>query len=108
MDSFTIGNAKPSNMSRNLQNTDARRAKTMLLSICGQSVGFPRNKAPGAKCCWICGQGHTAVWPSRVIDLPGPLMVEQCVQSWTERESFLRSGEYNALAGSQIKLVCFS
>lgn len=30
------------------------------------------------------------------------------VQSWTERESFLRSGEYNALAGSQIKLVCFS
>lgn len=43
-----------------------------------------------------------------VIDLPGPWMVEQCVQNWNEMESFLRSGEYNALAVSQIKLVCFS
>lgn len=66
MDSFTIGNAKPSNMSCNIQNTNLRQAKTMLLSIRGQSVGFPRNKAPGAKCCWICGQGHTTVWPSHV------------------------------------------
>lgn len=66
MDIFTIGNAKPSNMSRNIQNTDVRQVKAMLLSICGQSVGFPRNKAPGDKCCWICGQGHTTVWPSRV------------------------------------------
>lgn len=53
--------AKPGNMSRNIQNTSVRQAKTMLLSSCGQRVGFPWNKAPGAKCCRICGQGHTAV-----------------------------------------------
>lgn len=51
---------------------------------------------------------HYSLAITCVIDLPGPLLVEQCVQSWTERESFLRSGEHNALAGSQIKLVCFS
>ena len=66
MDSFTIGKAQPSNMSRNIQNTNVRQAKTTLLSICGQSVGFPRNKAPGAECRWICGWGRTAFWPSHV------------------------------------------
>lgn len=51
---------------------------------------------------------HCSLAITCVIDLPCLLIGEQCVQSWTERESFLRSEEYNALAGSQIKLVCFS
>lgn len=62
------------------------------------------------------GQMLPDLWPGPhctlaitcVIDLPRPLMVEQCVQDEAERESFLRSDEYNALAGFQIKLVCFS
>lgn len=109
MDSFTMANAKPSNMSHNIQNTDVRQTETMLLSICGPSVSFPRNKALGAKMLLdLWPRPHCSLAVACVTDLLGPPTVERCVQSWTERESFLRSEGYNALAGSHIKLVCFS
>lgn len=47
MNTFTIGNAEPSNMSRNIENTKVCQTKTVLLSICGKSISLGSSPVAG-------------------------------------------------------------
>lgn len=85
-----------------------RQATTKLLYVVVRELASHDTRLPGPNVAGFMGRATLQMLITFVIVLPGPLMVEQCVQRWTERESFLRSGEYNALAGSPVKPVCFS
>lgn len=110
MDSFTIGNAKPSNMSRYRQNTSVRQATTTLHPSVVRSSACHKRRFQGPNVAVLAARatlqsGHHMCHGSAWSPDGG---AEQCVQSETERKSFLRSEKYNAPTGSQIKPVCFS
>lgn len=86
MDSFTIDNAKPSNMSHNTQNTNVRQAKNHVIVHPWSERRLPTKQGSrGLMLLDLWPGPHYSLAITCVIDLPGPPMVEQCVQSWTEK-----------------------
>lgn len=79
-------------MSRNIENTKVRQAKSCVIVHLWPEHWAPTEQSQRPEVVGLVAGATLQLAIMYFIDLIALLMVKQCVQVWTDRESFPRSG----------------